>query len=137
MTYFLKRNSQIHVHKQQPLATEYKNAHNEYELHNHFYCFQEIIKEHSIQLSDLYNMNETGFYIDCGKAHTVLSMKSKKKLIFIDVVNRYVLTLKKKMRYVFISLIYRNYITLIECIGATGHCFSFFFIIQSVWVFNK
>ena len=74
-------------------------------------------------------MNETGFHIDCDKAHIMLSIKFKKKFILTDAANRYMLILKKKMRYVLISLIYRDYITSIECIGATDYCLSFFLII--------
>ena len=134
VAHFLKRNPQIHVHKQQPLTTECKNAHNEYKLYNHFYCFQKTIKE---QLGNLYNMDETGFHVDCGKTHTVLSIKFKKKLILTNTANKYVLTLKKKDEIYFYPLVYKDYITSIECISTIGHCLSFFLIIQSVWVLDK
>ena len=62
----------------------------------------------------------------------MLSIKSKKKLILTNAVNRYVFILIKKIKYILTSLIYRDYITSIKYINTTVYCFLFFFIIQSI-----
>ena len=68
-------------------------------LQTHFQRFRIACADIELKRCDLYNMNETRFRIDCDKAHTIITMKSKKKLVLIDVDHR-------------------DYITSIECISA-------------------
>ena len=63
-------------------------------------------------------MNETGFWIDCNKAHTVIIIKYSKKFILTDAVNQ-------------------EYITFIECISADEYTLFSFFIIVSIWILDK
>ena len=68
-------------------------------LQLHFRRFRDACAKIELKRENLYNMNETRFRIDYGKAHTMITMKSKKKLVLTDAENR-------------------DYITSIECISA-------------------
>ena len=78
---------------------ERKNTHNTKTLRLHFQRFRDVCAKIRLKRGDLYNINETKFRIDCDKAHIVITMKSKKKLVLTDVENR-------------------DYIMSIECISA-------------------
>ena len=45
---FLRRNPQLHTHRQQPLAAEHRNAHNTHDLQSHFKQYKITCREHSI-----------------------------------------------------------------------------------------
>ena len=63
---FLDRNLELHVRKQKPLAADRKNSHNLQETGQYSIKLEAVMKEKSITELDVWNMNETGFQIDCG-----------------------------------------------------------------------
>ena len=118
ITWFLKWNPTLYKQKQQPLAAEWKNSHNIYNLCEHFEWFQDACEKHDIQCSDCYNMDETGFHIGCGISHTVITMKINKKLVLTDAFNC-------------------NYVISIKCISAAGFALSAFLIVAGAWILKK
>ena len=65
---FLARNSEFHKKKQQPLAVERKDAHNEDDFLEYFEKYKDIRIEKDIADEDVWNMDETGFRTGCGRA---------------------------------------------------------------------
>jgi len=68
-------------------------------MKRHFTRFKDTCKELGIKRQDLYNMNEIEFRIECDRAHIVITLESRKRLVLIDANNR-------------------DYIILIECVDA-------------------
>ena len=63
-------------------------------------------------------MDETGFWISCNKAHTVITIKHLRKLILTDAVNQ-------------------EYVTFIECISTDGYALPSFLIVANIWILDK
>ena len=114
----VKRNQNLFVRKQKPLASQRKEAQCVQTLQRHFERFITAAQGIGLLSHDLYNMDETGFRIGCGKANTVVTMESRRKLVITDADNR-------------------DYISSIECISAGGFALSFFLICAGVWVLEK
>lgn len=115
---FVKRNPHLFVRKQKPLATERKEAQCEETLKKHFERFKWACRDIGLMKQDLYNMDETGFRIGCGKAHTIVTFERSKKLAFTDADNR-------------------DYISSIECINAVGWALPSFLIVAGAWILEK
>ncbi len=120
VTRFLQRNPHLLKRKQNPLAVERKLTQDVETMERHFTHFLDACKELGIKRQDLYNMDETGFRIGCGRAHIVITLKASKRLVLMDADNR-------------------DYITSIECVGASidGYVLPAFLIVTSKWILNK
>ena len=51
-------------------------------------AFRRGIAEKGVQIEDIWNMDETGFRIGCGIAHSVVTLDKSKPLRFVDPDNR-------------------------------------------------
>ena len=74
---FLNRNPQFFKRKQKPLAAERKHAHNAKDIHEYFEAYRAAREARGIVDEDVWNMDETGFRICCGRAHWVVSGHSR------------------------------------------------------------
>ena len=64
---FLERNPKYHVRKQKPLEAEQKHSHSVHDISDYFEKIERVMREKGITKLDLWNMDETGFQIGCGK----------------------------------------------------------------------
>lgn len=118
VTNFLKRYPKYYKRKQKPLAAERKNAHDVESIQKAYERFQTGMQEMGIQCGDLWNMDETGFRIGCGIAHSVVTVDRKKPLRFVDPDNR-------------------DYVTSVECISAGGWSIPPFVILKGAHILHK
>ncbi len=88
LTPFLKRNPDFYVRKQKPLAADRKNSHNVNDMASYFGKLERVMKEKGITEVDVWNMDETGFRIGCGRAQLVVTLDSDKPLRMTDPDNR-------------------------------------------------
>ncbi len=65
---FLERNPEYHIRKQRPLAAERKHSHSVHDMSDYFEKIERVMREKGITELDIWNMDETGFRIGCGKA---------------------------------------------------------------------
>ena len=87
--------------KQKPLAAERDNTHNVNAITKYFEAYQAVRIERGIADEDVWNMDETGFCIGCGRCHWVVSTHRQQALRLVDPDNR-------------------DYISSYECISAGG-----------------
>ena len=99
-TRFINRHKQLFKRRQTPLAAARKNAHSPEDTAAWFERFRDACREVGVQIQDIYNFDETGFRIRCGRGHTVVTLH-KKQIRLIDAENR-------------------DYITSVECVSANG-----------------
>ncbi len=64
---FLERNPEYHVRKQKPLAADRKHSHSVHDMSDYFEKVERFMSEKGITDLDVWNMDETGFRIGCGK----------------------------------------------------------------------
>ncbi len=76
------------------------------------------MREKGIMELDMWNMDETGFRIGCGKAQLVVTINANKPLCMIDPENR-------------------DYITSVECIGFAGETIPPMLLISEVNILYK
>ena len=86
--WFKIRNPQLFARKQKPLFVDRTVSQNVKILRNYFYKLQKIMKENNIQTENIWNMDETGFRIDCDKFHIVIILNFKKSLRMMNSNNR-------------------------------------------------
>ena len=115
---FLNRNPQFFKRKQKPLAAERKHAHNAKDIREYFEAYRAAREARGIVDEDVWNMDETGFRIGCGRAHWVVSGHSRKPLLLTDPDNR-------------------EYVTSCECISAGGRDIPLMVIIAGVLILEK
>ena len=115
---FLKRNPDFHVRKQKPLAADRKNSHNVADMQSYFQKLETAMKEKGITEVDVWNMDETGFRIGCGRAQLVVTLDANKPLRMTDPDNR-------------------DYITSVECISSGGCVIPPLIIISGAQVLHK
>ena len=115
---FLERNPEYYIRKQKPLAVERKHSYSVYDMSGYFEKVKRVIREKVITELDVWNMDETGFRIGCGKAQLVVTMDPNKPLCMIDPDNR-------------------NYITSVECIGSLGETIPPMLLISGVNILHK
>ena len=97
---WLTRHRDIKVKPQKPLAAERKEAHSPEEIRAHFRRFREAREKYGVLDEDIYNVDETGFRIGCGRVQYVLT-RSSQKIYGADPDNR-------------------ESLTSVECISAAG-----------------
>jgi len=120
VTRFLQRNPHLLKRRQNPLTVERKLTQDVETMKRHFTRFKDTCKELGIKRQDLYNMDEIGFRIGCGRAHIVITLEPRKRLVLTDADNR-------------------DYITSIECVGVgtDDYALSTFLIVAGKWILNK
>ena len=64
---WLSRHPDIKIRKQKPLAAERKETHSSEEIQSHFRRFKEAREKYGVLDEDIYNVDETGFCIGCGR----------------------------------------------------------------------
>ncbi len=101
---FFERNLEYHVRKQKALAADRKHGHSVHDMSDYFEKVKYVMSKKRITDLDVWNMDETGFQIGCGKAQLVVTIDFTKTLRMIDPKNR-------------------DYITSVECIGSAGRLF--------------
>ena len=94
---FLNRNKQFFKKKQKPLAINQKNAHNVKDFMIYFKKCKEIRIQKGITDADVWNMDETGFYVRCGIVHRVIIIDAEAKLLLSDPNNGEFLTSYERM----------------------------------------
>ena len=114
---FLNRNPQFSKRKQKPLAAERKHAHNAKDIREYFEAYRAAREARGIVDEDVWNMDETGFRIGCGRDHWVVSGHSR-NLLLTDPDNR-------------------EYVTSCECISAGGRDIPTMVIIAGVLSLEK
>ena len=115
---FFERNPQYDKRKQKPLATDRKNSHSLTDMKDYFYKLKAVMRDKGIIEVDVWNMDETGFRIGCGRAQMVIIMNPKKPLRMMDSDNR-------------------DYITTVECISSGGEVIPSLIIISGVQILHK
>ena len=115
---FLERNPQYNKRKQKPLATDRKNSHSLTDMRDYFHKLKAAIENKGITDVDVWNVDETGFRIGCGRAQMVITMDPKKPLRMTDPDNR-------------------DYITTVECISSGGEVIPPLIIISGVQILHK
>lgn len=74
------------------LAQERKLSHSRQDLEPHFQGFREACEKYGIVVSDIYNMDETGFRIGCIAGKIVITSLNTKAVYLADPDNRGSLT---------------------------------------------
>ena len=115
---FLERNPEYHIRKKTPLAAERKHSHGVHDMSNYFEKIERITREKGITELDVWNMDETGFRIGCGKAQLVVTMDPNKPVRMIDSENR-------------------DYITSVECVGSAGETIPPMLLISGVNILHN
>ena len=92
--------------------------HNAKDIREYFEAYRAAREARGIVDEDVWNMNETGFRIGCGRAHWVVSGHSRKPLLLTDPDNR-------------------EYVTSCECISAGGRDIPPMVIIAGVLILEK
>lgn len=118
LSQFLKRNPTFFVRKQKPLAAERKNSHSISDMTDYFHKLETVMTEKGITEVDVWNMDETGFRIGCGRAQLVVTLDATKPLRMTDPDNR-------------------DYITSVECISSGGLVIPPLIIISGAHVLHK
>ena len=72
---FLKRKPEYHIRKQKPLVVEQKHSHSVNDKSDYFEKIERVMREKGTTKLDVWNMDETGFQIGCGKAQLVVTME--------------------------------------------------------------
>lgn len=78
--------------KQKPLAVEWKNAHNFKDMEEYFETFRKLVEWFGLAPENMWNMDETGFKISCGKAQWVITSDASKALVMTDPNNQEYIT---------------------------------------------
>lgn len=112
VTRWLQRHPEYRIRRQKPMAVARKEAFNLHLIKKHFSDFYKIKQELGVHDDDIYNMDETGFRIGCGKSHSVITRSARKNLYLSDAEDR-------------------DYITSIECISAGGYMLPPLLIIKA------
>lgn len=115
---FLKRNPEFHLRKQKPLSADRKDSHDLEDMTEYFNKLKRVMKEKGITEVDVWNMDETGFRIGCGRTQVVISLNRRKSLRLMDPDNR-------------------DYITSVECISSAGDVIPPLLIISGVHILHK
>ena len=115
---FLARNPEFSVRKQKPLASERKDSHNVHDMAEYFSKLERVMKEKGITQLDVWNMDETGFRIGCGRAQLVVTLDTRKPLRMTDPDNR-------------------DYITSVECISSADEVIPPLIILAEVHILHK
>ncbi len=86
---FYNRHPELRTRRQTPIAVARKDASSNIEvLELYFKKLKIVIDEKGIQEADHWNMDETGFRIGCGRAHTVVTRNIRGVLQMADPENR-------------------------------------------------
>ena len=109
----------VYKKKQKSLNVARKTSEELKQLKQHFVRFRRVCKKRNIKLSNLYNMDETGFRVNCDKNHWILTLNKLLPQRLNDSNNR-------------------ESVTSIECINSIEFSISFYFIafgieIQERW----
>ncbi len=115
---FLERNPEYHIRKQKPLVAEQKHSHSVNEMSSYVEKIEWVMREKGITELDIWNMDETGFRIGCGKAQLIVTMDANKPFCMIDPENR-------------------DYITSVKCIGSAGETIPLMLLISGVNILYK
>ena len=115
---FLDRHPEYFKRKQKPLAVERKNAHNLVDMEEYFETFRKLVEWFGLVPEDMWNMDETGFRIGCGRAQWVITNDATKALVMTDPDNR-------------------EYITSAESINGVGRAIPSFLILQGKHTLHK
>lgn len=115
---FIERRPELHVEKATPLAAERKRTHDPDSLRDWFLRLQRTIQEYGVVDNDIYNMDETGYRIGCGRSQLVVSTKPGTRKYLMDPDNR-------------------QHITSIECISATGYVLPSMIILPGAQIIHN
>jgi len=111
---FYERHPELKTRRQTPIAVARKDASSNIEvLELYFKKLKTVVDEKGIQIADHWNMDETGFRIGCGRAHTVVTRSLRGVLQMADPENR-------------------DYITAAEAASAAGESISPMIITKGV-----
>ena len=92
---FMKRNPKLKKRRAKPLAIDRKDVFNIQDLKAYFRRLQKARVEFEILDSDIWNMNETDFRIDCERSRIVITLDVNKNIRMTDSNNRdYVTSVK-------------------------------------------
>ena len=116
--HFLARNPDLYKRKQKPLAVEQSNAEDPVALEEYFEKYQVAREDYGIVDDDVWNMDETGFHIGCGREHWVITLHAESQLRIDDSDNR-------------------TYISDAECISAGGVVIPPMLIFPGVQILHK
>ncbi len=100
------------------MAANRKHSHGVHDISDYFEKVERVISEKRFTDLDMWNMDEKGFRIGCGKAQLVVTMDPNKLLWIIDPENR-------------------DYITSLECIGSAGETIPLMLLISKVNIIHK
>ena len=103
----------VYKKKQKSLNVARKASEELKQLKQHFVRFRRVCKKRNIKLSNLYNMNETDFRVNCDENHWILTLN---KLLF------------QKLN----DLDNRESVTSIECINSIEFSVFFYFIVFDI-----
>ena len=117
-TRWIARHPEFFKRRQKPLAVARKEAFNIRTIRKHFRDFYDVKQELGIHDDDIYNMDETGFRVGCGKSHEVLTRSARRNLYLNDAEDR-------------------DYITSIECINAAGEAIPPLLILKGQHILHK
>jgi len=84
---FYNRHPELRTRRQTPIAVARKDASSNIEVLE-LYFMKSVVDEKGIQIEDHWNMDETGFRIGCGRAHTVVTRSLRGVLQMADPENR-------------------------------------------------
>ena len=98
---FFERNPKYQIRKQKPLAIKRKYSYSVHDMSNYFEKIEWVMREKKITELDIWNIDETRFWIGSGKAQLVITMDPNKPFCMIDPDNH-------------------DYITSVEYIGFAG-----------------
>lgn len=115
---FLDRHPEFLKRKQKPLAVQRKNAHSVKDMEDYFEAFRKLVEWLGLAPEDMWNMDETGFRIGCGKAQWVITSNATKALVMTDPDNR-------------------DYITSAETINGVGRTIPAFLILRGKHTLHK
>ena len=115
---FMSRNPNLKKRRQRPLAAIRKDVFNIEELKNYFKKLKNIRDEFDILDTNIWNMNETSFRIECERSRIVVTLNVTKNIRMTDSDNR-------------------DYITSIESVNAVDDTMSSLLILKRSHILHK
>ncbi len=99
---FLKRHPEYHKRKQKSINIDRKRTHDPVIVREFFAELDDTLKSYGISLSDIYNMDETGFMIGMAKDQVVILLDPKRPTYLASSTNK-------------------DYVTVVECVSGDGN----------------
>lgn len=85
---FLKRNPSLKKRRHRSISANRQAAYHIQELEIYFRRLEEVIEKYGIIGCDIWNIDETGFRIGCGKSRVVITLDTKRPAKIVDSDNR-------------------------------------------------